>query len=54
MSQHSLDLPPGLAYDGPLVEAANGGGENDWVKYDKVKQYTNAFIILDDKKVERY
>ncbi|KAH9887228.1 hypothetical protein C8Q73DRAFT_794791 [Cubamyces lactineus] len=43
MSQHSLDLPPGLAYDGPLVEAANGGGENDWVKYDKVKQYTNAW-----------
>ncbi|KAI0659397.1 NUDIX hydrolase domain-like protein [Cubamyces menziesii] len=51
MSQQTLVLPPGLAHDRPLVEAASGGAENEWVKYDKVKQYTNAFVILDDKKV---
>ncbi|KAI8986662.1 NUDIX hydrolase domain-like protein [Trametes punicea] len=45
------ELPPGLTYDGPLVEAASGGEENNWVHYGKVKQYTNAFVIQDDLKV---
>ena len=54
MSQQTLVLPPVLSHDRPLVEAASGGAENEWVKYDKVKEYTNAFVILDDKKVGRH
>ncbi|KAI0371310.1 hypothetical protein BV20DRAFT_965497 [Pilatotrama ljubarskyi] len=46
-----MNLPPGLSYDKQLVEEANGGSENEWVQYDKVKQYTNAFVIIDDQKV---
>lgn len=43
-------LPPGLTYEGPLEEAARGG-DSSWVEYQKVKLYTNAFIIVDDTKV---
>ena len=46
----TLQLPPGLAYGGPLVETVNGG-ISDWVDYKKVKLYTNAFVILEDSKV---
>ncbi|KAI0765266.1 NUDIX hydrolase domain-like protein, partial [Fomes fomentarius] len=42
--------PPGLSYDGPLVQTANGG-DQEWVQYQKVKLYTNAFVILNDEKV---
>ena len=44
-------LPPGLSYDGPLVETANGGAEEAWLHCEKVKLYTNAFVIVDDTKV---
>ena len=44
-------LPPGLSYDEPLVETANGGAEEPWLHYEKVKLYTNAFVIVDDTKV---
>ena len=50
MTQSSVQLPPGLTYDGPLVQTANGG-VSDWVEYKKVKAYTNAFVILDESKV---
>ena len=40
----TLQLPPGLTYDGPLVETASGGAV-DWVDYKKIKLYTNAFVI---------
>ena len=46
----TLSLPPGLAYDGPLIETANSGRPN-WVEYEKTKRYTNAFVILNDAKV---
>ncbi|KAI0824816.1 NUDIX hydrolase domain-like protein [Trametes gibbosa] len=46
-----LQIPPGLAYDGHLVEVVNDGVQNEWVKYEKVKEYTNAFIIIDDQKM---
>ena len=46
----TLNLPPGLEYDGPLVETANGGAQK-WVEYQKIKLYTNAFVILNDQKV---
>ncbi|KAI0698066.1 NUDIX hydrolase domain-like protein, partial [Cerioporus squamosus] len=46
----TLQLPPGLRYDSPLVETANGGA-SEWVEYKKVKLYTNAFVILNDAKV---
>lgn len=47
---NSVQLPPGLTYDGPLVETASGGCAN-WVEYKKVKLYTNAFVIVNDEKV---
>ncbi|KAI1797967.1 hypothetical protein LXA43DRAFT_968438 [Ganoderma leucocontextum] len=50
MRHSNLQLPPGLTYDGPLVETVNGG-ISDWVEYKKIKLYTNAFVILDDRKV---
>lgn len=34
-----------------MVEVASGGAEHDWIKYEKVKEYTNAFVILNDQKV---
>ncbi|EIW55573.1 uncharacterized protein TRAVEDRAFT_151978 [Trametes versicolor FP-101664 SS1] len=34
-----------------MVEVASGGAEHDWLKYEKVKEYTNAFVILNDQKV---
>ncbi|RPD56952.1 NUDIX-domain-containing protein [Lentinus tigrinus ALCF2SS1-7] len=46
----TLQLPPGLEYNGQLVETSNGG-VSDWVAYKKVKLYTNAFVILNDAKV---
>ncbi|KAI0646525.1 NUDIX hydrolase domain-like protein [Trametes meyenii] len=47
----SIRIPPGLQYDGPLVETASGGTAPSWVAYQKVKEYTNAFVIIDDTKV---
>ncbi|KAI0634812.1 NUDIX hydrolase domain-like protein [Trametes polyzona] len=44
-------LPPGLKYDGPLVVERTGNDEYEWNAYDKVKEYTNAFVILNDRKV---
>ncbi|KAI0777178.1 NUDIX hydrolase domain-like protein [Trametes elegans] len=44
-------MPPGLAFEGPVVETANGGTEFEWVKYEKIKEYTNAFIIHENEKV---
>ncbi len=46
-----VDIPPGITHDGPMVEVASGGAEHDWIKYEKVKEYTNAFVILNDQKV---
>lgn len=46
----SVSLPPGLSYEEPLVQTANGGNQ-EWVQYQKVKLYTNAFVILNDEKV---
>ena len=47
-----LELPPGLKYDGPLVETANDGQPGQqWIEYEKVKMYTNAFVIMNDTKV---
>lgn len=46
-----VNIPPGITYDGPMVEVASGGAEHDWIKYEKVKEYTNAFVILNDQKV---
>ncbi|KAI9062227.1 hypothetical protein FKP32DRAFT_865614 [Trametes sanguinea] len=51
MSTQASELPPGLAHDAPLVETASGGENKEWFAYDKVKQYTNAFIIQDDSKI---
>ena len=46
-----LELPPGLKYDGPLVETANDGQPGQqWIEYKKVKMYTNAFVIMNDTK----
>ena len=44
-------LPPGLKYDGPLVVERTGNNEYEWNAYDKVKEYTNAFVIFHDKRV---
>ena len=49
-SMSTLQLPPGLTYDGPLVETASGGAV-DWVDYKKIKLYTNAFVISADSGV---
>ena len=46
----TLQLPPGLTYDGPLVETVNEGIA-DWVDYKTIKLYTNAFIISSDSTV---
>ena len=46
----TLQLPPGLTYDGPLVETVNGGVA-DWVDYKIIKLYTNAFVISADSTV---
>ncbi|CDO77954.1 hypothetical protein BN946_scf184971.g4 [Trametes cinnabarina] len=51
MAKRATELPPGLSSDAPLVEAASGGEENEWVNFTQVKQYTNAFVIQDDCKV---
>ena len=32
-----------------LKRYASGGDENDWLPFTKVKYYTNAFIVKDDK-----
>ncbi|KAH9849569.1 NUDIX hydrolase domain-like protein [Lenzites betulinus] len=50
MTQEQI-IPPGLTYVGTLEEVVNRGVENDWVIYEKVKEYTNAFIILDEEKI---
>ncbi|KAI0674534.1 NUDIX hydrolase domain-like protein [Trametes maxima] len=47
----AIQIPPGLQYDGPLVETASGGTAPNWVEYQKVKEYTNAFVIINDTKV---
>ncbi|PIL27735.1 hypothetical protein GSI_10888 [Ganoderma sinense ZZ0214-1] len=45
----TLQLPPGLTYDRPLVETTRGGVV-DWVDYKSVKLYTNAFVISPDSR----
>lgn len=44
-------LPPGVTANSnsQLKHFASGGNENPWLSFDKVKHYTNAFIIQDGK-----
>ena len=46
--QAPIDTPPGLKYMN-LTYLASGGDENTWLPFTKVKYYTNAFIVKDDK-----
>lgn len=46
-----VQLPPGLTYDGSLDKTAEGGADAPWLPYEKVKMYTNAFVIVNDSKV---
>jgi len=48
LDQGERDTPPGLNYMN-LKRYASGGDENDWLPFTKVKYYTNAFIVKDDK-----
>lgn len=45
---NSAQLPPGLSASVPFEEAATGGSA-EWMQYDKMKLYTNAFIRKGDK-----
>ncbi|KAH9941129.1 NUDIX hydrolase domain-like protein [Epithele typhae] len=47
----TLQLPPGLKHDGPLVEASCGGEPGPWLEHGKVKLYTNAFVIINDARI---
>jgi len=47
-SQAQIDTPPGLKYMN-LTYLASGGDENTWLPFTKVKYYTNAFIVKDNK-----
>lgn len=47
-SQADIDTPPGLKYMN-LTYLTSGGDENDWLPFTKVKYYTNAFIVKDNK-----
>ena len=47
------NLPPGLQYDGTLEEIAVGGVSEEWADCNKVRLYTNAFIIQNDSKVSQ-
>jgi hypothetical protein len=43
-----IETPPGLKYMN-LTYLASGGDENTWLPFTKVKYYTNAFIVKDNK-----
>jgi len=43
-----LETPPGLKYMN-LTYHASGGDENTWLPFTKVRYYTNAFIVKDNK-----
>jgi 8-oxo-dGTP diphosphatase/2-hydroxy-dATP diphosphatase len=43
-----IETPPGLKYMN-LTYFASGGDENSWLPFTKVKYYTNAFVVKDDK-----
>ncbi|KAH9477514.1 7,8-dihydro-8-oxoguanine triphosphatase [Psilocybe cubensis] len=42
-------IPPGLDNRGVLSRFASGGDTKDWLPYTKIKLYTNAFIVKDNK-----
>ncbi|KAI0766242.1 NUDIX hydrolase domain-like protein [Irpex lacteus] len=45
----STEIPPlGISYEGELVHAVSGG-EGEWLPFNKLKHYTNAFIRQNGK-----
>ncbi|KAF4616537.1 hypothetical protein D9613_008716 [Agrocybe pediades] len=43
------DIPPGIPNNENLEYFASGGDDKSWLSFDKIKQYTNAFIVQDGK-----
>ncbi|KAF9566557.1 hypothetical protein CPC08DRAFT_814777 [Agrocybe pediades] len=43
------DIPPGIPNNENLEYFASGGDDRSWLSFDKIKQYTNAFIVQDGK-----
>ncbi len=41
--------PPGIVHEGTLIPVHNGGDSTIWLPFEKVKLYTNAFIIQNGK-----
>ena len=41
----NMPVPPGIKESGNLNAVHNGGHVETWLDYDKVKLYTNAFIL---------
>jgi 8-oxo-dGTP diphosphatase/2-hydroxy-dATP diphosphatase len=42
-------LPPGVNQTGPFKYYAGSGDEHAWFPFTKIKYYTNAFIVQDNK-----
>lgn len=42
-------IPPGLESNDNLKYFASGGDENPWLSFDRIKHYTNAFIVQNGK-----
>lgn len=44
-------VPAGVVYEGQLVTKHDGRNDDawEWLSYPKIKRYTNAFIVQDDK-----
>ncbi|KAF8201412.1 NUDIX hydrolase domain-like protein [Pholiota molesta] len=45
----SNTLPPGVNQTGPFKHYASSGDEHAWFSFTKIKYYTNAFIVQDNK-----
>lgn len=45
----SANVPPGISEDRTLNVAHSGGRAEQWLPYEKVKLYTNAFLVEDGR-----
>ena len=41
----SASIPPGLTCETGCIERHNGGKVSEWLAFEEVKLYTNAFIL---------
>ncbi|EMD34686.1 hypothetical protein CERSUDRAFT_116874 [Gelatoporia subvermispora B] len=42
-------IPPGLQESSDVIETASGGTSQEWMPFEQVKLYTNAFVLQDNK-----